>query len=75
MGIVGKKTLSFAKRMTGIKEVFKSAYDNASALKSEMQSQIESKEQSIAKLNSEIEEINVTKKEAESFMSNLEKFI
>lgn len=47
MGI-GKKTLSFAERMAGIKKVFKSAYDNVPALKSEMQSQIESKEQSIA---------------------------
>lgn len=66
---------SFADRMASIKEVFKKAYDNASTLKSEMQSQIESKEQSIAKLNSEIETINVTKKEVEQFMSNLEKFI
>lgn len=43
MGIITKKTGTFAERLTGIKTVFKQAYDNAFALKEEMAKQISEK--------------------------------
>ena len=61
--------------MGSIKSMFKAAHDNASKLKTEMEKEIESKNAQIVSLQSDIETINVTKKEAEEFMENISKFI
>lgn len=69
------KTVQFASRMSSIKSMFKTAHDNASKLKAVMEKELESKNAQIASLQSDIETINVTKKEAEEFMENISKFI
>lgn len=45
------------------------------ALHSEMEKEIESKNARISQLQSDIETINVTKKETETFMANISKLI
>lgn len=70
-----KKTVQFASRMGSIKSMFKAAHENAGKLKAEMEKEIESKNAQIVSLQSDIETINVTKKEAEEFMENISKFI
>lgn len=69
------KGLTFAEKMANIKEAFKTAHENASNLHSQMEEEIKSKEAQIATLQSDIETINVTKKEAETFMENISKLI
>ena len=69
------ETSSFASKMSSIKSMFKIAHENASNLHAEMEKEIEKKNNQIASLQSDIETINVTKKEAEVFMENLSKFI
>ena len=59
---------SFSERMASIKSMFKTAHENASNLHAEMESQI-------AALQEDIKTIGVTKQEAETFMSNIEKLI
>ena len=54
---------------------FKKAHEDASKLSTEMQADIDSKKQKIELLESEIGFISETQKEAQEFMSNLEKFI
>lgn len=66
---------SFAEQMSSIKAAFKTAHENASNLHSVMEEEIKSKESQIASLQSDIETINVTKKEAETFMENISKLI
>ena len=66
---------SFSERMASIKSMFKTAHENASNLHSQMEEEIKSKEAQIATLQSDIETINVTKKEAETFMENISKLI
>lgn len=66
---------SFSERMASIKPMFKTAHENASNLHAEMEKEIENKNAQIAVLQSDIETINVTKKEAEAFMENISKFI
>lgn len=68
-------TPSFSERMASIKSMFKTAHENASNLHSQMEEEIKSKEAQIATLQSDIETINVTKKEAETFMENISKLI
>nr|DAO50664.1 MAG TPA: hypothetical protein [Caudoviricetes sp.] len=72
---VKSETPSFASRMSSIKSMFKTAHDNASKLKTEIEKEIENKNAQIVSLQSDIETINVTKKEAEEFMENISKFI
>ena len=67
--------LSFSERMTSIKSMFKTAYENASNLHAEMESEIAKKESQIAALQEDIKTIGVTKQEAETFMFNIGKFI
>lgn len=72
MGIFGKVTETvakptFAEQMAAIKSAFKTAHENANNLHSMMEEEIKSKESQIASLKSDIETINVTKKEAETF--------
>lgn len=55
--------------------MFKKAHEDASKLNAEMQADIDSKKQKIELLESEIGFISETQKEAQEFMSNLEKFI
>lgn len=69
------ETPTFASRMSSIKNMFKVAHENASKLKAEMEKEIESKNSQIVSLQSDIDTINTTKKEAEEFMENLSKFI
>ena len=83
MGIFGtkvnnrnsSKSLPFAEQVAAIKSAFKIAHENASNLHSMMEEEIKSKETQIATLQSDIETINVTKKEAETFMENISKLI
>lgn len=70
-----KAAPSFAEQMAGIKAAFKTAHENANNLHSMMEEEIKSKESQIASLQSDIETINVTKKEAETFMENISKLI
>lgn len=75
--IFGKTKVAptFAEQMSSIKAAFKTAHENASNLHSKMEEEIKSKESQIASLKSDIETINVTKKEAETFMENISKLI
>lgn len=66
---------TFAEQMTAIKSAFKTAYENANNLHSQMEEEIKNKESQIASLQSDIDTINVTKKEAEVFMENISKLI
>lgn len=66
---------TFAEQMAAIKSAFKTTHENASNLHSQMEEEIKSKEAQIATLQSDIETINVTKKEAETFMENISKLI
>ena len=73
-----KKTVaahSFSERMARIKSMFKTAHENASNLHAEMEQEIAKKESQIAALQEDIKTIDVTKQEAETFMSNIEKLI
>ena len=70
-----KVSPSFAEQMSSIKAAFKTAHENANNLHSMMEEEIKSKETQIASLQSDIETINVTKKEAETFMENISKLI
>ena len=68
-------TPSFAEKMAGIKKAFKQAYENANTLHGKMEQEIALKLSKIDELNKQIDEINVTKKEAEEFMANISKLI
>lgn len=68
-------TPSFSERMVDIKSLFKIVYENASNLHAEMEQEIAKKESQIAALQEDIKTIDVTKQEAETFMSNIEKLI
>lgn len=78
MGFMAKTkvaTPSFAEQLSKIKEQFKVAHENASNLHSQMEQEIKSKEAQIMSLQSEIEIINTTKKDTETFIDNISKFI
>ncbi len=66
---------SFSERMASIKSIFKTVYENAGNLHAEMEQEIAKKESQIAALQEDIKTIDVTKQEAETFMSNIEKLI
>ena len=68
-------TPSFSERMASIKSMFKTAHEDASSLHAEMEQEIAKKESQIAALQEDIKTIDVTKQEAETFMSNIEKLI
>lgn len=68
-------TLPFSERMASIKSIFKTAHEDASNLHAEMEQEIAKKESQIAALQEDIETIEVTKQEAETFMSNIEELI
>mgnify|MGYP000572818255 FL=1 len=68
-------TLPFSERMASIKSMFKNAHEDASNLHAEMEQEIAKKESQIAALQEDIKTIDVTKQEAETFMSNIEKLI
>lgn len=65
----------FSERMVSIKSVFKTIHENASNLHAEIEQEIAKKESQIAALQEDIKTIDVTKQEAETFMSNIEKLI
>lgn len=79
MSLLGKKKVInptlFNGRLASIKAVFKAAHENASNFHAEMESEIAKKESQIAALQEDIKTIGVTKQEAETFMSNIEKLI
>lgn len=66
---------SFSERTVSIKSVFKTIHENASNLHAEIEQEIAKKESQIAALQEDIKTIDVTKQEAEAFMSNIEKLI
>lgn len=66
---------SFSERMVSIKSVFKTIHENASNLHAEIEQEIAKKESQIAALQEDIKTIDVTKQEAETLMSNIEKLI
>lgn len=68
-------TFPFSERMASIKSMFKTAHEDASNLHAEMEQEIAKKESQIAALQEDIKTIDVTKQEAETFMSNIEKLI
>ena len=68
-------TLPFSERMASTKSMFKTAHEDASNLHAEMEQEIAKKESQIAALQEDIKTIDVTKQEAETFMSNIEKLI
>lgn len=68
-------TPSFSERMASIKSMFKTAHENTNNLHAEMEQEIAKKESQITALQEDIKTINVTKQEAEVFMSNIEKLI
>lgn len=68
-------TLPFSERMASIKSMFKTAHEDASNLHAEMEQEIAKKESQIAALQEDIKTIDVTKQEAETFMSNIENLI
>ena len=68
-------TLPFSERMASIKSMFKTAHEDASNLHAEMEQEIAKKESQIAALQEDIKTIDVTKQEAETFMSNIEKLV
>lgn len=68
-------TPPFSERMASIKSMFKTAHENAINLHAEMEQEIAKKESQIAALQEDIKTIDVTKQEAETFMSNIEKLI
>ena len=68
-------TSSFAEKMANIKKAFKGAHENANTLHGGMEQQIQLKLSKIDELNKQIDEINVTKEEAEEFMANISKLI
>ena len=69
------KVAPFSERMASIKSMFKIAHENASNLHAEMEEEIKNKSAQIASLQSDIQTINTTKKEAEEFMENISKLI
>lgn len=82
MGIFSKTTvetpvrnLTFAEKMANIKAAFKTAYDDANTLHGEMEQEIALKKSKIDELNKQIEEIEVTKEEAKTFMANISRLI
>ncbi len=66
---------SFSERMASIKSMFKTLHEYASNLHAEMEQEIARKESQIAALQEDIKTIGVTKQEAETFMSDIEKLI
>ena len=66
---------SFSERLIGIKSIFSEVYKKAQNLSAEIDTQVELKNYQILKLQEKLEEVNETKKEIETFMKNLEKFI
>ena len=68
-------TPPFSERMASIKSRLKTAHENASNLHAEMEQEIAKKESQIAALQEDIKTIGITKQEAETFMSNIEKII
>ena len=66
---------SFSDRISGIKSIFKSAYEQANSLHAEIVEDIKAKNAKIAELQNDIDKVNITKKETEEFISNIEKFI
>lgn len=66
---------TFVERFNIVKDMFKNAYNQASALNDEIQKEIETKQFQIESINAQIKEISITQEEIKRFMSNLEKFI
>lgn len=81
MGILSRKSVvtsvnaSFEDRLSKVKSMFRTAYDEAEVLDAEMQMDIEKREERIKALRDEINSIQNVQRDTEVFMSNLEKFI
>ena len=78
MGLFNKKEetdVNYAQQLASIKHSFKIAHENASNLHSMMERDIQEKQDKIKELQDSIDTINVAKKDTETFMENISKFI
>ena len=66
---------SYKERLDDIKSIFANAYDRASVVMTEMQSEIEVKKAQVEDLNEQIKNISLIQADASTLMSDLKKFI
>lgn len=70
-----KNPVTFADTLSGIKEVFRKAYNDAEALNEKIKQDIQAKTARIEILQTQLSESERVKSETQEFMKNLEKFI
>lgn len=70
-----KTDVNYTQKLASIKNSFKIAHENASNLHSLMERDIQEKQDKIKELQDSIDNINVAKKDAETFMENISKLI
>lgn len=75
MAIFSNTKQTFAEKFDNIKSVFTTAYEQAKALKEEMQSEVNSKKIEIEILQNEIQKTQHTIDDASNFMEKIEDFI
>lgn len=73
MGILSSKT--FAEKLSGVKFMFKKAYDESIKLISETEASIAKKNQEIVNLQNEIQEIEIVRVDTARFASKLEEML
>lgn len=73
MGILSSKT--FGEKLSGVKSMFKKAYDESIKLISETEASIAKKNQEIVNLQNEIQEIEVVRVDTARFASKLEEML
>ena len=75
LGTGKEQPKSFTDRLSSIKSVFKQSHAEAVALNDEMNSEIVSKEGTIALIQKEVKDIQETQKGVTSFIKNIEGLI
>lgn len=70
-----KKSATFADTLSGIKGVFRKAYNDAEALNEQIKQDIQAKTARMEILQIQLSESERVKSETQEFMKNLEKFI
>jgi hypothetical protein len=73
MGILSSKT--FGEKLSGVKSMFKKAYDESVKLISETEASIAEKNQEIINLQNEIQEIEIVRVDTARFASKLEEML
>ena len=71
MAILGNNK-TFAERLSATKSVFQKALEDAKTLQSDMAAKIAEKNQQIAYIQTEIDEINAVEADTQKFITNLE---